>query len=102
MTYGVRGVYEIQYNKTVPLAKTVEQQQQVFLQLLMVYTIVYLMCQPFLNIFRLKLFWDDLQNLFIEKASSLVPLISLIGFQQLLRAPLPHPFRGFGSSDVSA
>ena len=100
MTYGVWGVYEIQYNKTVTLAKTVEQ--QVFLQLLMVYTIVYLMCQPFLNIFRLKLFWDDLQNLSIEKASSLVPLISLIGFQQLLRAPLPHPFRGFGSSGVSA
>ena len=49
MTYGVWGVYEIQYNKTVTLAKTVEQ--QVFLQLLMVYTIVYLMCQPFLNIF---------------------------------------------------
>ena len=68
------------YNKTVTLAKTV-QQQQVFLQLLMVYNIVYLMCQTFLNIFRIKLFWNDLQNLSIEKATSLVPLISLIGFQ---------------------
>ena len=68
------------YNKTVTLAKTV-QQQQVFLQLFMVYTIVYLMCQTFLNIFRIKLFWNDLQNLSIEKATSLVPLISLIGFQ---------------------
>ena len=67
------------YNKTVTLAKTV-QQQQVFLQLLMVYTIVYLMCQTFLNIFRIKLFWNDLQNLSFEKATSLVPLISLIGF----------------------
>ena len=60
------------------------------------------MCQTFLNIFRLKLFWNDLQNLSIEKATSLVPLISLIGFQLLLRAPLPNPFRGFGSSGVSA
>ena len=68
------------YNKTVTLAKTV-QQQQVFLQLFMVNTIVYLMCQTFLNIFRIKLFWNDLQNLSIEKATSLVPLISLIGFQ---------------------
>ena len=68
------------YNKTVTLAKTV-QLQQVFLQLLMVYTIVYLMCQTFLNIFRKQLFWNDLQNLSIEKATSLVPLISLIGFQ---------------------
>ena len=71
------------YNKTVTLAKTV-QQQQVFLQLLMVYllyTIVYLMCQTFLNIFQIKLFWNDLQNLSIEKATSLVSLISLIGFQ---------------------
>ena len=25
------------------------------------------MCQPFLNIFRLKLFWNDLQNLSIGK-----------------------------------
>ena len=68
------------YNKTVTLAKTF-QQQQVFLQLFMVNTIVYLMCQTFLNIFRIKLFWNDLQNLSIEKATSLVPLISLIGFQ---------------------
>ena len=68
------------YNKTVTLAKTV-QQQQVFLQLLMVYNIVYLMCQPFLNIFRIQSFWNDLQNLSIEKVTSLVPLISLIGFQ---------------------
>ena len=68
------------YNKTDTLAKTV-QQQQVFLQLLMVYTIVYLMCQTFLNIFRIQLFWNDLQNLSIQKATSLVPLISLIGFQ---------------------
>ena len=68
------------YNKTDTLAKTV-QQQQVFLQLLMVYTIVYLMCQTFSNIFRIQLFWNDLQNLSIEKATSLVPLISLIGFQ---------------------
>ena len=45
----------MKYNKIVTLVKTV-QQQQVFLQLLMVYNIVYLMCQPFLNIFRLKLF----------------------------------------------
>ena len=37
-----------------------------------------------------------------QKATSLVPLISLIGFQQLLRAPLPNPFRGFGSSGVLA
>ena len=68
------------YNKTVTLAKTV-QQQQVFLQLLMVYTIVYLMCQTFLSIFGIELFWNDLQNLSIEKATSLIPLISLIGFQ---------------------
>ena len=34
------------YNKTVTLAKTV-QQQQVFLQLFMVNTIAYLMCQTF-------------------------------------------------------
>ena len=68
------------YNKTDTLAKTA-QQQQVFLQLLMVYTIVYLMCQTFLNIFRIQLLWNDLQNLSIEKATSLVPLISLIGFQ---------------------
>ena len=68
------------YNKTVTLAKTV-QQQQVFLQLLMVYTVVYLMCQTFLNVFRIQLFWNDLQNLSIEKATSLVPLTSLIGFQ---------------------
>ena len=68
------------YNKTVTLAKTV-QQPQVFLQLFMVYTIVYLICQTLLNIFRIKLFWNDLQNLSIEKATSLVLLISLIGFQ---------------------
>ena len=73
-------VASTKYNKTVTLAKTV-QQQQVFLQLFMVNTIVYLMCQTFLNIFRIKLFWNDLQNLSIEKATSLVPLISLIGFQ---------------------
>ena len=73
-------VASTKYNKTVTLAKTV-QQQQVFLQLFMVYTIVYLMCQTFLNIFRIKLFWNDLQNLSIEKATSLVSLISLIGFQ---------------------
>ena len=68
------------YNKTDTSAKTV-QQQQVFLQLLMVYTIVYLMCQTFLNIFRIQLFWNDLQILSIEKTTSLVPLISLTGFQ---------------------
>ena len=72
------------------------KQQQVFLQLLMVYNIVYLMCQPFLNIFRLKLFWNNLRNLSITKGHFFSrPLISLIGFQQLLRAPLPNPFRGF-------
>ena len=54
------------YNNTVTLAKTV-QQQQVFLQLLIVYTTVYLMCQLFSKIFRLKLFWNDLQNLSIGK-----------------------------------
>ena len=73
-------VASTKYNKTVTLAKTV-QQQQVFLQLLMVYTVVYLMCQTFLNVFQIQLFWNDLQNLSIEKATSLVPLISLIGFQ---------------------
>ena len=60
------------------------------------------MCQTFLNIFGINIFWNDLQNLSIEKATSLVPLISLIGFQYLLRVPLSNPFRGFGSSDVSA
>ena len=43
------------------------KQQQIFLQLLMVYNTVYLMCQPFLNLFRLKLFWNDLRNLSITK-----------------------------------
>ena len=90
-----------EYNKIVTLAKIV-QQQQVFLQLLMVYNIAYLMCQPFLNIFRLKLFWNDLQNLSIGKGHSFSTLISLIGFQQLLRALLPNPFRGFGSSGMLA
>ena len=55
MTYSVWGVWGVWgvYNKTVTLTKTVQQQQQqIFLQLLMVYTILYLMCQPFLNIFR--------------------------------------------------
>ena len=50
------------------------KQQQVFLQLLMVYIIVYLMCQPFLNIFRLKLFWNDLRNLSITKGHFFSPL----------------------------
>ena len=87
------------YYKTVTLAKTV-QQQQVFLQLIMVYPIVYFMCQPFLNIFRLNYFGAIYKFCLSEKAASLDPLISLTRFQQLLRALLPNPFHGFGSSGV--
>ena len=81
------------------LAKTV-QQQQAFLQLIVAYPIVYFMCQPFLNIFRLNYFGTIYKFCLPEKAASLDLLISLTGFLQLLRAPLPNPFRGFGSSGV--
>ena len=73
MTYDVRGVYEISYNCTVTLAKTA-QQQQVFLQLIMAYPIVYFMCQPFLNIFRLNYFGTIYKFCLSEKAASLYPL----------------------------
>ena len=51
MTYDVRGVYE--YYKSATLVKTV-QRQQVFLQLIMIYTRGYFMREPFLNIFLLN------------------------------------------------
>ena len=54
------------YYKTVTLAKTF-QQQQVCLQLIMVYTIVYFMRQPFSNFFRLNYFGNHLQNFSIRK-----------------------------------
>ena len=47
-----------------------------------------------------KLFWNDLQNFCIKQGASLDTSISLIEFQQLLRAPLLNPFCGFSSSDV--
>ena len=47
-----------------------------------------------------KLFWNNLQILSVRKGASLDPLLSLTEFQQLLRAPLPNPFRAFGSSGI--
>ena len=85
------------YYKTVTLVKTVRQ-QQVFLQLLMVYTVVYLMCQPFLNIFRLKLFWNDLQNLSIEKGHLFSPLNKSDRISAAAESSVTYPFRDFGSS----
>ena len=85
------------YYKSVTFAKAV-QQQQVFLQLIMIYTIVYLMCLPFLKIFQLNHFGMIYKICLLPKAACLDPSIRLIGFQQLLRAPLSNPFLRLGSS----
>ena len=66
----------------------------------MAHPIVYFMCQPFLDIFRLNYFGTIYKFSLSEKAAFLDPLISLTGFQQLLRASLHNPFRGFGYSGV--
>ena len=87
------------YHKTVTLAKTI-QQMQVFLLLIMAFPIVYFMCQPFFNIFRLNYFGTIYKLCRSEKAASLDSLASPTGFQQLLSAPLLNPFRGLGSSGV--
>ena len=87
------------FYETITLAKTVLQ-YQVFLQLIRVYTIVCFICLTFLNIFRLNYFGTIYKLCLSEKVASLDPLISLIGFQQLLRAPLPNPFRSIDSSGI--
>ena len=84
------------YYEIVSLAKTV-QQQQILLQLIMIYFIAHFRCLPFINIFRLNYFGTIYKLCLPEKAAFLDPLISLFGFQQLLRAPLPNPFGAFGS-----
>ena len=61
------------------------------------------MPQPFLNIFRRKVFRNDLQNLSIGKGH----LFSLLNKSDWISAAAESsaqglPFRGFGSSGVSA
>ena len=89
------------FYKTVTLAKT-NQQQEVFLQLIMIHTIAYFPCLPFFTDLSIKLFLNDLQNLSFRKGGLFRPRNKSLGFQQLLRVPLPNPFRGFGFSGVSA
>ena len=69
MSYGVRTEASAKYYITVTLTITV-QQQQVFLQLIMAYPIVYFMCQPFLNIFWLNYFGTIYKICLSEKAPS--------------------------------
>ena len=86
------------FHITVTLAKTV-QQQQVCLQLIIAF-LKYSLCVSLFKIFRLNYFGTIYKFCLSEKAAFLDPLISLTEFQQLLRAPLSDPFRGFGSSGV--
>ena len=97
MIYGVRGVYEISHN--CYFSKNRSAAASLF-AINNGFPIVQFICQPFLNIFRLNYFGTIYKFCLSEKAASLDPLISLTEFQQLLRAPLPDPIRGFGSSGV--
>ena len=97
MIYGVRGVYEISHN--CYFSKNRSAAASLF-AINNGFPIVQFMCQPFLNIYRLNYFGTIYKFCLSEKAASLDPLISLTEFQQLLRAPLPNPLRGFGSSGV--
>ena len=89
-----------QYYKTVTLAKTV--QQQVFLQLIRIYTIVFFMHLPFIKIVGLNYFGTIYKILSIKRGAYLDTIVNLIRFQQLLRAPLSNPFCGFGICRVLA
>ena len=97
MIYGVRGVYEISHN--CYFSKNRSAAASLF-AINNGFSIVQFKCQPFFNIFRLNYFGTIYKFCLSEKAASLDPLVSLTEFQQLLRAPLPNPFRGFGSSGV--
>ena len=99
MINGDRGVYEIlhycYFSKNRSAAASLFAINNGF-------PIVQFMCQPFFKHHSAKLFWNNLQILSVRKGRFFRPLkpLTLTEFQQLLRAPLPNPFRDFGSSGV--